>query len=468
MLAALLLAGTIFVLGQRDEEEQAALDRRAASLNTVINRTSQLQQQGVTEDDLADFVNQLAEEEDVRLVLVDPGGTVIEDSDGTLAGEQIETAEQADEPAAVHADGFRRGDGHGFPLRTFRSVAEGELILIGPSGFGPGSIEEDQSDTYSVLIAVKESTITNAWLGLLPGLAIAAAIALPVVVLVAAILARQITRPLRQLTLASEQIAEGHFDVEVPRGGGDEVGVLSASFSAMAARVGETQRQMRMLIADVSHDLRTPLTSILGFSKALRDGDAPSQDTARIGGVIHDEAARLSGRLGDLLYLSELESGQAILDRSEIDFDALVLATLQRLGRSRGESRDISDRLDSGAMLSGDWQKLERAIENLVDNALRYSPPRAEIEVGTRLDGPRVVLDIGNPAPDLAEDEVPRLFERFYRGGRSRDAGESGRTGSGLGLPIARDLVELHGGTLDGRLERGMLTLSMRLPVAPN
>ena len=132
---------------------------------------------------------------------------------------------------------------------------------------------------------------------------------------------------------------------------------------------------MRALIANVSHDLKTPLTSILGFSQALRDGrDSDAEHAGHIGEVIHNEATRLNTRLNDLLYLAELESGQSVLHRDEIDLRRLVEASVQRIEddialRSVDLNVDLSE-----ATISGDGAKLERAVENLLDNARKYTP----------------------------------------------------------------------------------------------
>jgi signal transduction histidine kinase len=232
----------------------------------------------------------------------------------------------------------------------------------------------------------------------------------------------------------------------------------------MAQRVGETHSQMRALIANVSHDLKTPLTSILGFSQALRDDSGGDAGNAQhMGDVIYKEATRLSARLNDLLYLAELESGQSVLQRDEIDLRRLVEVSVQRIEddvKQRGV--DLNVEL-ADATISGDGAKLERAVENLLDNARKYTPGGGEIDVRMSPNGQNVTIAIANTARDVSEDELPRLFERFYRRERAR-AGSGASGGSGLGLAIARDLVELHGGELDAALSDGQLLLTMTLP----
>ena len=463
-LASLVLAASVFVFVRRGEQEEQALDHVIATSPAIYTEFSFLQRRGDPESVLAEFIRAAAAEHDVRILLLDRrDGTVLVDSDDTLAGERLHLPRDFD-TSVTRTTRFRPyiswhpedgSPGSDLILISAQSSQLGQFRQIPPRGAEP----------YWPVLAVPEETITRAWLGLLPGLGIAAAIALPVAVVLAVLLARYITRPLQQLTLASQQMAEGSFDVQVSVDRRDEVGRLAQAFSTMARRVGDAHTQMRTLVANVSHDLKTPLTSILGFAQALRDGGAEDEaEVRRMGGVIYDEAARLTARLNDLLYLSELESGQALLQREEIDLRRLVEGTVRRI-ESDASARDVDVRLSidlaDGVTLRADGEKLERALENLLDNGRKYTPDGHEIRVRTYLEAGSAYIEVANPAPDLSAEEVPRLFERFYR----RDRTRGGSTGSGLGLPIARDLIELHGGTLEARVVEGEIVFTTRLPL---
>ena len=135
-------------------------------------------------------------------------------------------------------------------------------------------------------------------------------------------------------------MAQGAFDIDVPVDRSDEVGHLSRAFSAMATNVGEAHVQMRTLVANVSHDMRTPLTSMLGFAQALRGGVIKGEaETKHAGEVIYDEVAKLSTRLDDLLFLSEIESGETLLQREDVDLDALVASVVERMTPGGGATR---------------------------------------------------------------------------------------------------------------------------------
>jgi len=458
VLVALVVAGGIFVVSRRDEQEEQKLDHVIAASPAVYTEFSFLQRRGDPPSVLSEYVQLAGDAHGVRILLIDRSdGTIADDTDEALTGEQLVLPEEFD----VARPGIFRPYVSWHPQR---GTAGSDLILVSamPSRIRDfDNVPPRGAEPYWLVLAVPETSVTRAWLGLLPGLGVAAAIALPAAVLLGILVAQYITRPLHRLTLASQRMAEGKFDVEVSVDRGDEVGRLARAFSLMARRVGEAHDQMRALVANVSHDLKTPLTSILGFSQALRDGGAADDaEVRRMGGVIHDEAARLSTRLNDLLLLSELESGEALLQREAIDLKKLVEAALRRIEpETAARNVQLTAELDGAVTVSADGAKLERALENLLDNARKYTPERGQVRARLYLENGQACIEVANAASDVSEEELPRLFERFYRRDRARAQGG----GSGLGLSIARELVELHGGTLDAALRDGQLVFTVRL-----
>ncbi len=465
VLVALVLAGGIFVATRRDEQERQALDHAFAASPAIYGEFIFREIQGLPVETLAEFSSAAADEYDVHLLLVNSTtGEIAFDSNERLTGKELALPQDVD----VAANPLLPSR----PYVSWRPAADtpgDDLVLVTT---GRGGLERfrgfpRRAEPYSLILAVPEGTVTRAWLSLVPSLGIAAAIALPVAVLLALLIARYVTLPLQQLTLASQRMAEGSYDVSVSVDRDDEVGRLAQAFSTMARRVGEAHGQMRALVANVSQDLKTPLTSIIGFAQALRDGGAQDEaEVRRMGAVIHEEAQRLSARLNDLLYLSELESGQTLLQRDEIDLRRLLETAVDRIepdATARGVRLAVD--VPEGVSVSADGAKLERAFENLLDNARKYTPDRGWIRVrATPQNGASggVAVEVANTA-DVSPEEVPRLFERFYRRERSR-AQAGGASGSGLGLPIARDLIELHGGTLDASARDGEIVFTAKLP----
>jgi len=465
VVVVLALAGVVFVVARRGDQRQQELEQVTANAS-AIQREFILRQEvrGDSVSDLAQFVDGAAHAYGVRALMVDSNGHVFADSAGELEGARIAFEGSAMSKVVVSGDSaayvtWRPAEGS--PGSGLVLLGTPDLPLPAP-GFGEFTFAQPR---YSLLLAVSEDTLASAWLELLPELGLAAAIATPVAILLAVLIARYITRPLEQLTAASHKMASGNFDVEVPAGRHDEIGRLAQAFSTMAARVGEAQGQMRALVANVSHDMKTPLTSVLGFSQALRDDTATEAETRRMAAIIHEEAERLNARLNDLLYLAELESGQVVLREDDVEVREMMQKAVARIAPDVARRGiELSAELTGHAIIHTDGQKLERAIENLLDNARKFTPDGGRIAVrGPMADG-ALSIEIANTVEGLELDELPRLFDRFYRREPAGDGTQRRPAGSGLGLPIARDLAEILGGGLTASLRNGDLVMRITVP----
>jgi signal transduction histidine kinase len=456
IVLAIFLAGAVFVARNRDERRQQALDRVAAASPAVYQQALYaLVNDGGEGGGFAAQVDELAKEQDLRILVIATDGTVLHDTeDDRLQGGSIV-------PPRASVEDARRGYVSWQPDDSF---PEKNLTLIsGSTRF----LANGRPLPFSIVLAVKTDTIASAWLGVLPGLGLAALVAIPLASLAAILLARQVSQPLRKLSEASEALAGGDFDQRVEVDRDDEVGQLARSFSVMAERIGQRDAQMRTLLANVSHDLKTPMTSITGYAQALTDGTADPADAARIGTVIREESDHVNRLLGDLLYLAELDAGQVLNRREDVPLEDVVARCVRRIepaARARGLSVDVD--VAAEAVLRGiDPDKLERALTNVLDNAAKFSPPGGEIEVhGWRENGvapARVLCSVTNAGAPIPDDDLPRLFDRFFRGDRARRSA----SGSGLGLAIARELIELNHGSIAAANEpAGRVRFTVSLP----
>ncbi len=467
-LVAVGLASGLFVFAHRDDARRQELDRVAAAAPPIFARFATTRDQ----TDLDGFVTSMSSIHDVRVLLIDREGVVAVDSGRSLEGKRLDVP--ASRPSlggpfytTWTGDPGTPAEGLALVTTTLPVFGLAESFRFGGRGGpGPGPALGDSAARYSLVLAVPQSTIANAWLDQLPGTLLVGAIALVVAAALASLLARSITRPVTKLTLASQKIAAGNFDVDIDTRRTDEIGRLGAAFQSMAIRVGEAQSEMRTLVANVSHDLKTPLTSILGFAQALETGAAgQGAESRRVGGIIHEEAERLSTRLQDLLYFSEIESGEAVLALDDLDLTALVRSVAGRLLHgvaARSVRVDLS--LDAPLEVRGDGPRLERLFENLLSNAARYTPDGGHIAVAVNaLPAGGARATVANTAEGLTADDIPLLFRRFYRRDRTRSA----EGGTGLGLPIAHDIAALHGGSLTAALQGTTLTLTVTLPPQP-
>jgi len=450
IVLAILLAGVVFVARTRNDRKDQALNRIVAESPVIYN----VALNAAYSQDVNTFystLDSLAKQQNVRILIQDArSNQVLHD-----------TSHEADgKPLALPP-------GHLDDRRGYVSWAGGETVgsnttLITASSF----LSDDSRLPFRIVLAVPSDTLGSAWLGVLPGLGLAAVIAIGLASLAAFLFARQISQPLRKLDAASRAMAAGDFEQRVEVDREDEVGRLARSFSSMAERVGERDTQMRTLLANVSHDLKTPMTSITGYAQALTDGTAEQEDVGRIGTVIREEAEHVNRLLADLLYLGEIDAGQVLTREEDVPLDAVVARCVRRVEPSAQVKR-LAMRVDvphDALVPHADPDKLERALTNVLENATKFTPEGGKIEVrGWRENGSlpaRVYCSVRNSGVPIPDDDLPRLFDRFFRGDRARRTA----SGSGLGLAITRQLLQLNGGEISARNdgdEHVVFTLSL-------
>lgn len=262
-------------------------------------------------------------------------------------------------------------------------------------------------------------------------------------IMMAWLLVRQITRPLATLTAASARIAEGDLAARVAVESSDELGTLAATFNRMAANLQIQETLRRNLMADVAHELRTPLTGILGTVEALQDGVFPL--TLDQVGSIHEQVLLLNRLVDDLRTLAHAEAGQLHLDRAPLNLVELCERQIQAF-QAQATAQQINLLLTvqhNLPQVNTDCQRMGQVLTNLLSNALRHTPPHGAVEVALSAVDQGVQVAVTDNGLGIASDELPHLFDRFYRSDRSRNRLTGG---SGLGLAIARQLVEAHGG----------------------
>ena len=454
ILLSIFLAGAVFVVQTRDEQRQDALDRVAAASPAVYQQiVYSLYYEEDPDQPVADALDNVALEQDVRILLVGPGGGVLHDTDDRLTGTTLEI------PRSTFSDISR-----GFiAWRPSGDFPEDNLMLVSASSratAGPGAREAP----LRIVLAVESDTIADAWLDVLPGLALAALIAVPLSAIAGILLARQVAHPVHELTLASEAMARGDFDQHVRVDRADEIGRLSRSFTSMAEHISEREAQMRALVANVSHDLKTPMTSITGYAHALTDGTADHDDVVRIGTVISEEAQHVNRLLDDLLYLGDIDANQLLTRREDVALEPLVARCLGRIEPVTA-ARDISVRGDVAEAIvlrNVDGEKLERALTNILDNAAKFTPDAGSITLTASAAEGLTSIEVHNTGSRIPEEDLAHLFERFFRSDRARRSA----SGNGLGLAITSEIVEMHGGRVSARNVADGVIFRIELPAS--
>jgi signal transduction histidine kinase len=312
-------------------------------------------------------------------------------------------------------------------------------------------------EATALVVATPAASLSEVVEDLMPRLLFSGLIGVAAALVLGFLLSQSVAAPLRNIARAARNVARGNYRQRVPATGPREVRDLAANFNRMTEEVQRSQQTLRDFLANISHELKTPLTSIRGFSGAMLDGtiDDPAgvQRSVR---VINDEAGRVLRLVEELLDLSRIESGQVSMQLEPLDMNELF-AHVEEVFALRGE--DAGVRLEAEAQnaepAQGDFDRLEQVLNNLLDNALRHTPEGGLVRLASRDLQPGVVqVTVSDTGSGIAPEDLPHLFDRFYRASNSRD-GHEGRKGHGLGLAIAREIVRAHGGEIWATSEPG-------------
>jgi len=296
----------------------------------------------------------------------------------------------------------------------------------------------------------------------------AALLALGLSLLLAFMIARWIAAPLQGITDASRSLGEGRMSQIEPRGP-REVQDLAQAFNQMSSQVHASRQSQRDFVANVSHELKTPITSIQGFAQAILDGTAKGGESlSQAAQVIYNEAGRMHRLVLDLLDLARLDAGNVQLEYRAIDMGQLLYEVGERFVPQAKEAEvTLTNQVEEVPSISGDYDRLVQVFSNLVENALKFTPAGGEVRLSARRANGALLATVSDTGPGIHPEEAARIFERFYQVDKSRSGGR-GR-GAGLGLPIAQQIVQAHGGEIRVESQPGRgSAFVVRLPLSPS
>lgn len=274
-------------------------------------------------------------------------------------------------------------------------------------------------------------------------LIIAAVAALLTALLVSTFVTRRLVGAIQRMKFASQRIAAGEYEERVEVPGDDELGALARAFNQMAQTLAETEERRRQLVGDVAHELRTPLANIQGAVEGLSDGVLPAEPATFH--QVEREVTRLQRLVRDLEALSRAEAGQLLLEREPLDPLGFIEDAVARLAPQYEDKGVALDRRLPSSLppvLADKW-RMTQVMLNLLGNALQYTPPGGRVTVTARPEGQQLLIHIADTGIGIAPEDLPHIFERFYRVDKSRSRAGGG---SGIGLTIVRHLVQAHGG----------------------
>ncbi len=344
----------------------------------------------------------------LRVIVADAGGRIVADTGGDLEGTTLPDSARA-QAVPIEVNG--------------RTVG---LVLVAPLA---------HSNTPEMLFL---QSVTRAVVLVALGMSFIALV-------MAAFISRQITAPLRRLAAAAYRVARGDLSARVPVEGADDLARVSLAFNRMTVALEQQQRLRRQLMNDIAHELRTPLSVIQAQVEALMDGVFPP--TPENLQPIHEQTLLLARLVNDLRELALAEAGELHMNRDPLDMAGVVRKAVASI-RSSAENKGIRLELhiaQEPLPVRGDAQRLEQVLLNLLNNAVRYTPPNGTITVRAWEERQRVYVQVRDTGPGIPPEDLPHIFERFWRGDRSRSR-QTG--GTGLGLAIAKKWVEAHGGRI--------------------
>lgn len=258
------------------------------------------------------------------------------------------------------------------------------------------------------------------------------------------IASRYFTEPMRQMAVAADKFSHGDFSQRVEVHTRDEVGRLAESFNGMAQDLDRLERTRREFVANVSHELRSPLTSMQGFIGGMLDGTIPEDERDKYMGIVWDETKRLNKLITTLLDLSRIESGKTPLTRTRFDVNEMICRVMVRQEQRMNE-KHLNVEIDfqnENCFVDADADRIEQVIVNLVDNAIKYGKEDGgTITVRTREEGAQVRVIIANDGSQIPPEDLPQIFERFYKVDKAHTTGK----GTGLGLAIVKSIIDQHG-----------------------
>ncbi len=284
-----------------------------------------------------------------------------------------------------------------------------------------------------------------------------------VAILLGIIVSSRIIGPIRAITEASKEMEEGDLEQRVEVGSNDEIGELADSFNSMASNLSEQEKLRQNMVSDISHELRSPLSNIRGYLEGLKDGVL--EPDKEVFDSLYQESRLLERLVEDLHDLSMAEAGRLDLDKQKVSLEDLINEAVDSVRKS-AEKKDLDLKIDIRDSLVAelDPERVGEVLRNLLSNAIRHSEEGKQVVVKARDEGEDLVVSVEDSGEGIPEEDIPHVFDRFYRVDKSRNRSTGG---SGLGLTIAREIVEAHGGEIWVESVEGEgSTFSLSLPTA--
>ena len=452
LLTLALLGAAFFALsynyarGERNQELQAK-----AHVVAVYSRNFLDETQPLGSKDVLRLTGFAASVSDVDFLICSTDGTILLATDDSLPAGELQL------PSDVTETILQEGD---FAKKTDLGIYERKRFVVGVPVLG-----QDGATALGAVIAVASTTTMDTMWQAFLGLFLMTAMAvLMIAFAVCSVTTMRQIKPIREMAQATRLYAEGDFDIRMKDyGRSDEIGELAASFNRMAETLQQTERKRRDFIANISHELKTPMTTIAGYTDGILDGTIPPESERQYLQIISDESRRLSRLVRRMLDVSQLQAMDPLRSGSRFDVCESMRRVLISLEKKITDRRlDVeADIPDEPILVRGDNDMITQVIYNLLENAAKFARTGTALYLGvtTAPDG-KAYVTVRNLGATIPADELPKLFERFHKSDKSRS---EDKDGVGLGLYIVKTILEQHKEQIQVTSENGVTTFRFSL-----
>ena len=441
-----------FIVSEKRDELQEKAEIIAQMAESAYNKPSTAL--GLWNEDLKEIVDVAEKMSDIDFLIWVPslGGFI--STDPSIGSQELNLPESMGEKLAkgdVYTGSSTLGiyEKNRFVVAIPWGVEQGESAVVGP-----------------VLAVTEQNSMTEMWRSFLGIFGLTAITVLLIAFVATATMTMQQTKPIKDMASAARKFAEGNFDARVyDSGRDDEFGELTAAFNAMADSLQQTERQRREFIANISHELKTPMTTIAGYADGILDGVISEDEEKHYLSLISAESRRLSRLVRRMLDVSQLQSMDLIKEKRPFDLSESmrrVLVSMEMKITDRDLDVDV-DIPEDPVMVLGDNDLLTQVIYNLLENAAKFAARDSTIFLGLTKQGEKAVVTVRNEGETVPAEEIPLLFERFHKSDRSRSADKDG---VGLGLYIVRTILEQHREKISATSVDGVTTFSFTVQLA--
>ncbi|WP_331456993.1 sensor histidine kinase [Bacillus sp. FJAT-27231] len=285
----------------------------------------------------------------------------------------------------------------------------------------------------------------------------AAALTMALLIVTVLFLSKALTTPLIQMKRATEKLSKGDFSVQLPGRGEDELGELSRSITVLAKDLKHLKEERNEFLSSISHELRTPLTYIKGYADVARRKNITEKERGQYLNIIYEESEKLSAMMEDLFNLAKLDRNAFVIDLTRIELSSYITAICEKMLPAFQEKKmNLECECSEHIEVMIDPLRFEQILINLLDNAIKYSSPHTKTSIWAEKEKGKVLISIKDEGIGIPKEDIPFIFDRFYRVDKSRSRNLGG---TGLGLSIVKELVEAHRGQIEIKSERQKGTL---------